>query len=104
MNKLGLLVVVLFIIIPVIAEVVNVSTQSEISSAMGTSGSSRVIVVAETGAYTGGYSLSQKYFSLVCSGAVHNCVFDGSNSRRLMDIQGTGGGTMTLAGIHFKDG
>ena len=44
------------------------------------------------------------YFSLVCSGAPHNCVFDGLNSRGLMCIEGTGGGTMTLAGIHFKDG
>ncbi|GMH93188.1 hypothetical protein TrST_g7300 [Triparma strigata] len=44
------------------------------------------------------------YFSLICSGALHSCVFDGSNSRRIMTIGGTGGGTMTLAGVHFKDG
>ena len=44
------------------------------------------------------------YYSLICSGALHNCVLDGSNSHRLMYIDGTGGGTMTLAGIHFLDG
>ena len=50
------------------------------------------------------YYTNEIYFSLVCSGAPHNCIFDGLNSRALMSIEGTGGGTMTLAGIHFKDG
>ncbi|GMH98720.1 hypothetical protein TrST_g13621 [Triparma strigata] len=31
------------------------------------------------------------YFSLVCSGAAHNCVLDGSDSRQIMLISGTGG-------------
>ena len=51
-----------------------------------------------------GYITDEIYFSLVCSGALHSCVLDGSNSRRLMNIYGTGGGTITLAGIQFKDG
>ncbi|GMI01379.1 hypothetical protein TrVE_jg10714 [Triparma verrucosa] len=44
------------------------------------------------------------YFLLVCSGTLHSCVLDGSNSRQIMYIWGTGGGTITLAGIHFLDG
>ena len=83
------------------AEVVNVSTQSQISSAMGTSGSSRVILVA-AGAYTGGYNLYGKYFSLVCSGAIHSCVL--TRQGRIMLIVGTSSGTIRLSGIHFRNG
>ncbi|GMI45005.1 hypothetical protein TrCOL_g9321 [Triparma columacea] len=50
------------------------------------------------------YYTVEIYFSLVCSGALHTCVFDGLNSRRLMFVMGTGGGTIRLSGIHFKDG
>ena len=50
------------------------------------------------------YHTNGIYFTLVCSGAPHICVLDGLNSRRLMYIDGTGGGTMTLAGIFFLDG
>lgn len=49
------------------------------------------------------YTTTGIYFSLVCSGAAHSCVLNGSNSRRLMFIDGTGGGTTTLSGIHFLD-
>ena len=50
------------------------------------------------------YYTNRIYFSLVCSGAVHSCVLDGLNSRRLINIRGTGGDTLTLSGIHFLDG
>ena len=50
------------------------------------------------------YYTENIYFSLVCSGAMHSCVLDGSNNRRIMAISGTGSGTMRLSGIHFKDG
>ena len=50
------------------------------------------------------YSTYGIYFSLVCSGTLHSCVLDGSNSRRLMHIWGTGGGAMTLSGLQFLDG
>ena len=49
------------------------------------------------------YWTSRIYFSLVCSGALHSCVLDGSNSRRLMFIEHTHTHTMTLSGVHFKD-
>ena len=50
-----------------------------------------------------GYITDEIYFSLVCSGALHSCVLDGSDSRRIMYIEGTGGGTITFPGIHFLD-
>ena len=50
------------------------------------------------------YYIDEIYFSLVCSGTLHTCVFDGSGSRTIMTIWGTGGGTMKLSGIHFFNG
>ncbi|GMH78512.1 hypothetical protein TrST_g6502 [Triparma strigata] len=50
------------------------------------------------------YGIDGIFFSLVCSGAIHTCVLDGSRSIGIMAIIGTGGGIMRITGIYFLNG
>ena len=125
MNTLGLLVVYLVAFSSLVGAAVHNANDHPVLFnfiSNGNAGGSSTVgnnivdnddsVVVGVGTFSGApyayshtvYSTDAIYFSLVCSGAVHSCVFDGSNSRGIMLIDSTGGGTLTLSGIHFKDG
>lgn len=70
------------------------------------------VVRVEQGGYSGSpyahsslvYFLVDKYIDLVCTAEPHSCVLDGNNQRTIMEIYGTGSGTMKIAGFMFDDG